>query len=66
MAQDGNPHPKICDVEDLCFMFSQPLSQQDVVQQKLERILDYMVEQGAIDRYNADRLDWMFGNEQCN
>lgn len=63
---DGNPYPKICDVEDLCHMFSQPLSQQDAVQAKIERVLDYLVEWNVIDRYNADALDWIFGNEQCN
>lgn len=67
MAKDGNHlAPQICDVEDLCHAFSQPLSQQDIVQAKIERVLDYLVEWNVIDRYNADALDWIFGNEQCN
>ena len=55
----------IYNVEDLCFAFSQPLSQQDVVQERLEHILDYLIENNVIDGYDADKLDWLFSNEQC-
>ena len=58
--------PVITTVEDACHAFSQPLSNADMVQAKIERLLDYLQEEGVIDGYKADRLDWVFGNEQCN
>lgn len=58
-------YPAITTVEDLCHAFSQPLNQHEVVQARLERILDYLYENDIIGNYRADMLDNLFSDEQC-
>ena len=56
-----NNQPKIYDVEDLCHTFSQPIDDQAIVQNKLERVLDYLIEEGVIKMYDVVGLDHLFG-----
>ncbi len=58
-------YPAITTVEDLCHAFSQPLNQHEVVQARLERVLEYLYENDIIDNYRADMLDYLFSDEQC-
>ena len=58
-------YPAITTVEDLCHAFSQPLNQHEVVQARLERVLDYLYENDIIDNYRVDMLDYLFSDEQC-
>lgn len=58
-------YPAITTVEDLCHAFSQPLNQHEVVQARLERVLEYLYENDIIDSYRADMLDYLFSDEQC-
>ena len=58
-------YPAITTVEDLCHAFSQPLNQHEVVQARLERVLEYLVEQNVIEYYDEERLDWVFSDECC-
>lgn len=57
-------YPAITTVEDLCHAFSQPLNQHEVVQARLERVLDYLYENDIIDNYRADMIDYLFSDEQ--
>jgi hypothetical protein len=58
-------YPAITTVEDLCHTFSQPLNQHEVVQARLERVLEYLYENYIIDNYRADMLDYLVSDEQC-
>jgi hypothetical protein len=31
---------------------------------KVEGMLNYLQDQGVIEKYNADRLDYVFGNDE--
>lgn len=64
-ANDVCEYPAITTVEDLCHAFSQPLNQHEVVQARLERVLEYLYENDIIDNYRADMLDYLFSDEQC-
>jgi len=57
---------KITTVEELCEMAGESLNSQDEAQMKIESILNYLQDCGVIDHYNADRLDWVFSDEECN
>ena len=55
-------YPAITTVEDLCHAFSQPLNQHEVVQARLERVLEYLYENDIIDNYRANMLDYLFSD----
>ena len=61
-----NKPPVICDVEDLCNAVGCTLDDQETAQMKIEGILNYLVEWHVIDKYDADQLDWVFGDEETN
>lgn len=52
-------------VEELCETVGENLDTQDEAQMKIESILNYLQDLGVIDRYDADRLDWIFSNTEC-
>lgn len=56
-------YPAITTAEDLCHAFSQPLNQHEVVQARLERVLEYLYENDIIDNYRANMLDYLFSDE---
>ena len=56
----------ITTVEELCETVGETLNTQDEAQMKIESILNYLQEWGVIEEYNADRLDWVFSDEECN
>lgn len=62
-AEDVVKYDKIYTVEDVCHAFSQPLNQHEVVQARLERVLEYLVEQNVIEYYDEEKLDWVFSDE---
>ena len=47
-------------------MAGESLNSQDEAQMKIESILNYLQDCGVINHYNADRLDWVFSDEECN
>lgn len=51
-------------LEELCNLVGNKLSQQDTAQAKIESMLDYLQEWNIIPFYNADKLDWLFGNDE--
>lgn len=56
--------PTLTCVEDLCNMVGCDIKHETDAEQKIEGILNYLQEQGVINEYNADRLDYVFGNDQ--
>ena len=52
-------------VEELCETVGENLDTQDEAQMKIESILNYLQDFGVIDRYDADRLDWIFSDTEC-
>lgn len=57
---------KIQDVESLCNAVGCSIDDEEQAQVKLEQILNYLQEWGVIKNYDADRLDWVFSDEQCH
>jgi uncharacterized protein YgfB (UPF0149 family) len=55
----------IIDVEDLCKYVGCSLDNQEEAQFKIEQILNYLRRYGVIDRFNEDRLDWVFSDEEA-
>jgi hypothetical protein len=59
------PVSRIDDVEDLCYRVNSK-DDETIAQARVERILDYLQFNGVIDSYNADKLDWLFSDEETN
>ena len=56
--------PKLTCVEDLCLMVGCDIKHELTASLKVEGMLNYLQEQGVIETYNADRLDYVFGNDE--
>ena len=55
---------RITDVEGLCNAVGCNLENELTAQQRIENILNYLQETGVIKEYNADKLDWVFSDEE--
>lgn len=55
---------KITNVEELCNAVGCTLETEDNAQMKVEQILDYLLSFGVITHYDANKLDWVFGDEE--
>lgn len=55
----------ISDVEGLCNIVGCDIADEETAQMKIESILNYLQEWGVIKEYNADKLDWVFSDEQA-
>lgn len=59
--------PKIItSVDELCGILNYTMDDQDRAQMNIESILNYLQDCGVIDHYNADRLDWIFSDNESN
>lgn len=54
----------IHNVEELCEAVGCTLRESELAQKKIESILDYLIEWGVINQYSADKIDWIFSDEQ--
>ena len=54
----------IHNVEELCEAVGCTLAGSELAQEKIESILDYLIEWGVINQYSADKIDWIFSDEQ--
>lgn len=54
----------IHNVEELCEAVGCTLAGSELAQKKIESILDYLIEWGVINQYSADKIDWIFSDEQ--
>lgn len=52
-------------VEELCTMVGCTLENEETAQMKIEQILNYLQDNNVISGYNADKLDWLFSDDQC-
>lgn len=59
-----NHPPRITNVDDLCKHVG--TDNEVCAQARIEAILDYLQDWGVIDHYNADRLDWIFSDNENN
>lgn len=58
-------HPPVLTcVEDLCEMVGYDIKHELEAQMKIEGMLNYLQKCGVIEEYNADRLDYVFGNDE--
>lgn len=55
---------KITYVEELCNAVGCTLENEETAQMKVEQILNYLQDNGVIAEWNADKLDWVFSNEE--
>lgn len=55
---------KITNVEELCNLVGCTLENEETAQMKVEQILNYLQDNGVITEWNANKLDWMFGDEE--
>ena len=51
-------------VEDICIAVGYDIKHELEASVKVEGILNYLQAQGVIEKYNADRLDYIFGNDE--
>ena len=56
--------PILTCVEDLCQMVGCDIKHELEASVKVEGILNYLQAQGVIEKYNAGRLDYIFGNDE--
>lgn len=54
----------ISTLEDLCSLLGCSINEQEEVQIKIEKLLMYLRSYGIIDRFDEDKLDWLFSDEQ--
>ena len=50
--------------EDICIAVGYDIKHELKASLRVEGILNYLQEQGVIETYNADRLDYIFGNDE--
>jgi hypothetical protein len=55
---------QITDVDTLCHCVGCDLNTQEKAQTRIEIILNYLQEWNVIKEYDADRLDWIFSDEE--
>jgi hypothetical protein len=55
---------KITSVEELCNLVGCTLENEETAQMKVEQILNYLQDNGVITEWNADKLDWVFSDEE--
>lgn len=61
---DEQKPPKLTCIEGLCLMVGCDIKHELTASLKVEGMLNYLQEQGVIETYNADRLDYIFGNDE--
>ena len=59
-----NINYNISTVEDLCNIVGETIEHEIKAQQKIESILLYLCNQGVINEYNEDKLDWLFSDAE--
>ena len=64
MEKLRNTPPIYTCVEDICVAVNCGIEHEDNAQQIIEGILNYLQECDVIKEYNADRLDFVFGNDE--
>lgn len=57
-------NPVIGTVEELCKMVGS--KDESIAQMNIEVILNYLQDWDVIDHYNADKLDWIFSDDESN
>lgn len=57
-------NPVVRTVEDLCKLVGS--KDESIAQMNIEAILDYLQNWGVIENYNADKLDWIFSDNESN
>ena len=58
------PPVQITDVDTLCHCVGCTLETPEKAQTRIEIILNYLQEWNVIKEYDADRLDWIFSDEE--
>lgn len=59
-----NINYNISTVEDLCNMVGETIEHEFKAQLKIENILLYLCNQGVINEYSQDKLDWLFSDAE--
>lgn len=57
-------NPVVRTVEDLCKLVGS--KDESIAQARIEAILIYLQKWNVIEEYDADKLDWIFSDEECN
>ena len=57
-------NPVVRTVEDLCKLVGS--KDEPIAQARIEAILNYLQKWNVIEEYDADKLDWIFSDEECN